>query len=227
MPLEPFRRGALAMCSRIRPFIASALLFAALTATQQARAELITFRFAGVVTGVYFSPDGQLALGDIDLPPIGTPFTGYYKFDSATTVLAENAVEVFVGEYHLAGQSIVISASTGRYGAADFIPSIVLISHPELAATLDNNNFQLSIDKAGLLPGTSLPLTPPSLVGVDSAFLRMSLDNKFNSIPQPYITIDASLDSLIRVPEPATVSGLALVFLFLGIRRPKRIKRCA
>ena len=122
MPLEPPRFnignvGALAMCSKIRLLIASAILIASLTPTNQARAEIITFEFAGVVTGVDFSLDGQLALGDIDLPAIGTPFTGYYKFDSTavdtissplrggySTILTENAVEVSIGEFRLEGQ---------------------------------------------------------------------------------------------------------------------------
>jgi hypothetical protein len=174
------------------------------------RGELVTFRFEGKVSHVAIDiPEYESPLS-INWPEVGTPFSGFYSFESAATDGAGSAeqgayytvlkdavaVDVRVGELNLQSSASFVATYASIYQAGDWIPSLELVSHPDDAKILLHNNFQLSIRKDGLLPGPILPLTPPSLDGADEARLSLWLDGGFSARPWPYVSIEATLDSL-------------------------------
>lgn len=186
------------------------MLVLILATTGELRSELVTFRFEGTVTHVLVEVPEYWGTPTVDWPDAGTPFTGYYTFDSSVrdtaaaheqgayhTVL-ENAVavDVSVGELNLQGSSTFVATYSSLYEAGDWIPSLELVSHPDDADIFTHNNFQLSIRKDGLLPGPILPLTPPSIEGAEHAVLRLGMDSGYNTRPWPYVWIEATLDSL-------------------------------
>jgi len=197
--------------------VAAGVLALVLVNAESARGELVTFRFEGTVTDVLVDIPACWGTPTVDWPDAGTPFTGYYTFDSTArdtaaaleqgayhTVL-ENAVavDVSVGELNLQGLSTFVATYSSIYEAGDWIPSLELVSHPEDADIFTRNNFQLSIRKDGLLPGPILPLTPPSIDGAEYAVLRLGLDSGYNTRPWPYVWIEATLDSLELVSQMA------------------------
>ena len=115
-------------------------------------------------------------------------------------------MDVSVGDLRLQGTSSAVATYASIYEAGDWIPSIELVSHPEGATLFNQNNFQLSIRKDGLLPGPILPLAPPPIVGAENATLSLWLDNGINTRPWPYVSIVATLDSLTAV-RPGDYNG--------------------
>jgi hypothetical protein len=184
------------------------------------RAQLVTFRFDGRLTDVRVDIPEYWETPDIEWPDVGTSFTGFYTFDPTAPDTAGSAeqgtyhvvlddrpaVDVSVGDLRLQGASSFVATYASIYEAGDWIPSIELVSHPAGAALFDRNNFQLSIRKDGLLPGPVLPLAPPPIIGAESATLSLWLDNGLNTRPWPYVSIAATLDSLIAV-RPGDFNG--------------------
>jgi hypothetical protein len=199
------------------------------------RAELVTVKFAGTVTGV--SVQNQPQLQGIDFPDVGDLFTGYYRFDSAApdtanspgqgsfhTVLSDKALVASIGDFEFNGLANVIVTSQIHYVVGDWIPSIELTSDPALAQILDHNNFSLVVRKDNLyLDPNELPSTPPSLDGALEHYLVMWMDSRNNPGPAPWVSIRASLDSLALVPEPLNLLpfGIASIWL-LPIRRKRK-----
>jgi hypothetical protein len=174
------------------------------------RGELVIFHFEGKVTHVAIDiPEYESTLS-IDWPDVGTSISGFYTFDSTATDTAASpeqgayhavldnavAVDVRVGELVLQGLASFVATYSSIYQAGDWIPSLELISHPDDANILRHNNFQLSIRKDGLLPGPILPLAPPPLDGAEEARLTLWLDGGISTRPWPYVSIEATLDSL-------------------------------
>jgi hypothetical protein len=177
------------------------------------RGELVTFRFDGRVTDVQVDIPDYWGKPNIQWPAVGTPFTGVYTFDGSvpdTAGSAEqgvyhlvvddiSAVDVSVGELRLQGASSFVATYASFYEAGDWIPRIELVSHPEGATLFNRSNFQLSIEKDGLLPDPILPLAPPPIIGSERATLLLWLDNGLNTRPWPYVSIAGALDSLTAV----------------------------
>jgi hypothetical protein len=184
------------------------------------RGQLITFQFEGTVSDVLIDIPDYWEPPNIQWPAIGTPFTGFYTFDASakdTAGSAEqgayhlviddiSAVDVSVGELHLQGASSVIATYASIYEAGDWIPHIELVSHPEGATLFNRTNFQLTIEKDGLLPGPILPLAPPPIVGAERASLSLWLDNGLNTRPWPYVSIAGTLNSLTAA-RPGDFNG--------------------
>jgi hypothetical protein len=196
---------------RLTAILGSLLLV--LPFADMARCELITFEFTGTVTSV--TVQNFTGRQNFDFPDVGDPFTGFYTFDSNApdtanspeqgsyhTVLPGHAVVVSIGGFEFAGRASGIVTFQDYYGAHDWLPPIQLTSNPSLAQILDRHSFSLVITKEDLFPGPILPLTPPSLAGTELRYLVMRMDSRFNSNEVPYVTINASLDSLTVVPEP-------------------------
>jgi hypothetical protein len=181
--------------------------------------ELIIFRFEGVITDVQLM--GPLLMQN--WPQVGAPFQGTYSFEStagdSTTdpsfeSLPPAGVRVQVGVFDLHGTGTIVStyddvATTPPYDlyeAGDWLSSLEFLSHPELGDVLNRNNFQLHLrGNTDLLDGVALPLTPPDLANATEARLSLSLDDRFNTTPIPYVYIAASLESLTLVPEPRSL----------------------
>lgn len=179
----------------------------------------VTFAFRGTVTRVMAPPPGTGGGTDsADWPRPGTEFHGTYTFNPATPDTGGSAnsgvyttpngpVNVRVGGLRWAGQaSAIVTHDTPAgdiYEAGDWIPSVELVSHPEIAAVLDRWNFALRIDGGPNLLGDSrLPMAPPSLDRATKGTLTLTGDNGMNTSPVPYLVIEATLDSLTVVPTP-------------------------
>jgi hypothetical protein len=186
-----------------------------------ARGELVTVKFSGTVTSVSVHPLFQ----SYDFPDVGDSFTGYYRFDSTTqdsaslsdrgsfrTSSSQPAIGVTIGDFQFEGTANQILTFQNQYSVADYIPSIELTSHPELAQILGRKNFTLTVKKENLYSDPNiLPLSPPSLDQALERFLRMAMSRPLPG-PGEDVIIQASLDSLTVVPEPSTLplSGGAL-----------------
>lgn len=194
-------------------------------------AELITFQFSGTVTSVTVRKSSLQAFA---FPNVGDRFAGFYTFDSnsfrnspngtsGVTILPDRAVGVTIGGFEFEGAAIVIGISQNSYTVSDWIPLIELTSNPALAAILDRNRFELVVRKQNLFPDpNTLPLTPPSLVGAEARSLVMYMDSRFNTLPAPYVTIVAGLDSLTVVPEPSTLLLMGITLIFFPMRTGRR-----
>jgi hypothetical protein len=191
----------------MKSIIAIAALFVVAHAQTPARAELVTFAFAGEATGVY-DPVGLLDAAGIS---VGTPFAGFYTFESATPPDAPSS-----GSYPDA-----ITAVSGVVGGEAFFgvagPNNHILVFDNFPAGLDQYllsapvsfldytagmAFHLRDPDAGLFSSQALPVVPPSLEGLSLNFFGVaSLDNNF--------VVTGSLTSLSLVPEPATLVLLA------------------
>jgi PEP-CTERM motif len=185
-----------------------------------ARGELITVQFIGTVTSV-----NRQQLEGFDLPDVGEPLTGFYKFDSTAqdllasapdhglfgTFLPARAVVVSIGDFTFEGPSSRIDTFQDHYLVSE--DYLELTSNPAIAQILRGfNSFNLHVRKDNLFsdPNT-LPLSPPSLDGALQRQMFLGMNVRIPGPPSPdQVTIVASLDSLTVVPEPSSL-------LLLGI----------
>jgi hypothetical protein len=224
--------------------VAIAFLCSALSAHAVSGAS-ITFAFKGTVDRVLvYEP-----LGNQNWPEPGTSFQGTYTFDSNAidssadplsavyTASPSSGVRVKVGQFELAAlgtyvatYDVLTPAPRDLYEAGNWLSNMELHSHPELAAVLNRNHFQLQIDgNPLLLDGLALPLTPPPLAAAFQATMALSLDNGQNTRPFPYVLITAELDSLTLVPEPCSLVSFVVVVCvaWLGGRHVAQVMPCA
>ncbi len=191
----------------------SLLLIAMMTiSASRLHGEFVTFRFEGTVSEVNFEPWPELS--EDALPPVGSAFCGFYRFDS---MAVDAASDRYQNSYHTLSPDGGVSVSIGdlqwkaphtyiltfhdspsgidSYEAGDWL-GIDLISHPSVANILDRWNFQLRVLGDQNLLSKPLPSIPPSLAAATTATLFMYGDSASSTSPLPILTISASLDSL-------------------------------
>ena len=171
----------------------------------------VTFAFRGTVTHVSPPPAGIRGGGVVDgvnWPQPGAEFRGTLTFNpiGPSTTSPAGTVTLEIDEFRWSGPASYVLTRDRPEGdsfeAGDWIPSLELVSHPEIAAFLDRWNFRLHIDgDPALLNGPRLPMTPPSLEHARAATLTLTGDSGFNTSPSPYLSIYATLDELTLAPE--------------------------
>jgi hypothetical protein len=181
----------------------------------------ITFEFTGTVTRV--SARAGYGAPPVEWAAPGATFRGTYTFNPAApdtaadpvqevyTTSPNGAVRVAIGEFRWSAPASFVAlynhapgGVSDIYEAGDWIPSLELVSHPDLAASYDQWNFTLRmVDADGtLLEGPGLPLAPPAVGRAEERTLVLTGDNGMNTSPSPLVTIEARLDALTLVPTP-------------------------
>jgi hypothetical protein len=188
-------------------------------------AEEVTFAFSGHITGL--SGDVGFLGGTI---PVGTPFSGSYKFESTTPDAtpgdpslgsyngALRAFSVQVGPHLLTG---TLNPVRNRIGVlhcvegADFGDYYTPGDRMSLLGKAVDTSILLFDSSATAFTSDALPLTPPSLTLFDEREFQI-----VDAAMYARFFVVGQLTSFTHVPEPGTLALLALGGLTL-LRRTR------